>query len=156
MKRHLTKTFSIILVLLFTLSTTLFSQNTSKVSADPRLYQCFETSYIDNLLVTNPEQIAYLNYYLDHSYYVASLKAQKEVLGTDIHTLVEKTKDGKLTTINFNETKYNSKTFNVLKYNFATGYLLAPNYLWKEAGIVIVFYPEKSIKEEFVKFNKSK
>ncbi len=147
MKRHFIKSFYITLVLIFTLSTSIFSQNSNKVTPDPRLYQC---------LVSNPEMIAYYNYYLDHSYYVASLKAEKEVTGKDIHSVEKKSKDGNITNVKFSETKYNAKTFNVLKYNFETGYLLAPNYLWKEAGIVIVFYPEKSIKEEFIKFNKNK
>lgn len=156
MKRHFIKFFYITLVLVITAGTSLFSQNSNKVTPDPRLYQCFEKTYIDNLLVNNPEMIAYYNYYLDHSYYVASLKAEKEVTGKDIHNVEKKSKDGNITNVKFSETKYNAKTFNVLKYNFETGYLLAPNYIWKEAGIVIVFYPEKSIKEEFIKFNKNK
>ncbi len=152
MKRHFIKNSWIILLLILSFSTSLFSQNTKKIVPDARLYQCFENSYIDDLLVNNPEQIAYYNYYLDHSYYVASLNAPKQVIGTDIHTVVQKSKVGKPTNIKFNLTTYNVKTFNVLKYNFETGFLLTPNYIWKEAGIVVVFYPEKSIKEEFKKY----
>ena len=155
MKRNLIKNTSIILVLCLTLVTSLFSQNTNKVIPDSRLYQCFEKSYVDNLLMNNPEKIAYYNFYLDHSYYTASLKATKEVLGKDIHALLKKSKAGKLTDIKFNEVAYDKKTFNVLQYNFETGEMSTPNYIWNEAGIVIVFYPEKTIREEYKKFIKT-
>ncbi|MCX6230347.1 MAG: hypothetical protein NTZ33_02275 [Bacteroidetes bacterium] len=129
---------------------------TKNVIPDSRLFQCFEKSYIDNLVKTNPEQILYLNYYLDNSYYVASLKAEKQVLGIDIHTVFEKTKIGGVTTIPFSLKSYNKSTFNVLKYNFQTGYLEMPNYIWNEAGIVVVFRPEKDIREDFNMLQKAK
>ncbi len=132
-----------------------FAQNTN-VIPDARLYQCYEKAYLDNLVKTNPEQIQYLNYYLDNAYYVASLKAEKPVTGIDINTLFEKSKKGVVTKISFKEKVYNKTTFNVLKYNFQTGYLDTPTYIWKEAGIAIVFRPEKYIKEDFQMLQKSK
>ncbi len=129
-------------------SSSAFSQN-NNVAPDARLYQCYEKAYLDNLVKTNPEQVQYLNYYLDNAYYVASLKAEKPVTGIDINTLFEKSKKGIVTKISFKEKVYNKTNFNVLKYNFQTGHLATPTYIWKEAGIAIVFRPEKHVKEDF-------
>ena len=135
------------------ISLTTFAQ-TKIVKADIRLYQCFEKTYLDNLMKTDPDQVLFLNYYLDNAYYTASLKSEKPVTGIDINTLFEKSKKGGLTSIAFNEKTYNKSSFNVLKYNFQTGFLDTPTYIWKEAGIAIVFRPEKHIKEDFKQLNK--
>ncbi|MFZ4413796.1 MAG: hypothetical protein ACOYOV_11985 [Bacteroidales bacterium] len=134
---------------------TAYAQN-KNVKPDIRLYQCYEKTYLDNLAKTNPEQLQFLNYYLDNAYYVASLKSEKPVTGIDINTLFEKSKNGSLTSIAFNEKVYIKNSFNVLKYNFQTGYLDTPTYIWKEAGIAIVFRPEKHIKEDFNMLQKVK
>ena len=133
-----------------------FCQN-KNVTPDARLYQCYEKTYLDNLVKTNPEQIQYLNYYLDNAYYVANLKsAEKPITGIDIHILFEKSKNGTVTKVPFKEKAYNKASFNVLKYNFQTGYLDSPAYIWKEAGIAIIFHPEKYIKEDFNMLQKAK
>ena len=135
------------------ISLTTFAQ-TKIVKADIRLYQCFEKTYLDNLIKTDPDQVLFLNYYLDNAYYTASLVSEKPVTGIDINTLFEKSKKGTLTSIAFNEKTYNKSSFNVLKYNFQTGFLDTPTYIWKEAGIAIVFRPEKHIREDFKQLNK--
>ena len=140
-----------ITILLF--NTSLFSQS-NPVVADARLYQCYEKAYLDNLIKTDPEQVQFLNYYLDNAYYVASLKAEKPVTGIDIHLLFEKSKNGVISKVPFKEKVYNKASFNVLKYNFQTGFLDTPTYIWNEAGIAIVFRPEKHIKEDFKQKNK--
>lgn len=124
---------------------------TVSVKPDLRLYQCFSKQYVDNLLKTNPEQISYLNYYLDNSYYVVSLKSAKPIEGIDVHTLLKKTDKSK-----FSEMKYDKNSFNILKYNFSFNEITALTYIWKEAGIAIVLRPEKHIKEDFnmLKINK--
>lgn len=142
----------LVAVLLF--STSVFSQS-KNVTPDARLYQCYEKAYLDNLIKTNPEQIQYLNYYLDNAYYVVSLKnAEKPITGIDINTLFEKSKKEVVTSISFKEKVYKKASFNVLKYNFQTGFLDTPTYVWKEAGIAIVFRPEKHIKEDFNQLKK--
>ena len=88
-------------------------------------------------------------YYLDNSYYTASLKAEKPITGIDITTLFEKSKTGDVTKIPFKERIYNKASFNVLKYNFNLDENLFTTYLWKEAGIAIVFSPLKYIKSDF-------
>jgi len=129
------------------------SQN-KNLTPDARLYQCYEKTYLDNLIKTNPEQIQYLNYYLDNAYYVASLKAEKPVTGIDIHILFEKSKNGTVTKVPFKEKTYNKANFNVLKYNFNTDENLFNTYIWKEAGIAIVINPAKYLKGDFKQKNK--
>jgi hypothetical protein len=132
------------------------SQN-KNLTPDARLYQCYEKTYLDNLVKTNPDQILYLNYYLDNAYYVVSLKnAEKPITGIDINILFEKSKKGVVTSLPFKEKVYKKANFNVLKYNFQTGDLDSPTYIWKEAGIAIVFHPEKYIKEDFNMLQKAK
>ena len=151
MKRYLIKNTCIILVLSLTLVTSLFSQNKNKVTPDPRLYQCFEKSYIDNFLINNPDMIDYFNFYLDHSYYTVKLDriGEKPITGIDIHKVNIKSPDGKITTKTFNETSFNTKTFNALKYAFNNDNMNFPTYIWKEMGIAIVVRPEQYIKDDF-------
>lgn len=121
------------------------------VKPDARLYQCYSKQYIDNLLKTNPEQISYLNYFLDNSYYTVNLKdAKKAIEGIDVATLQKTTDKSK-----FTEVKYDKSTFNVLLYNFSFGDI-PYTYVWKSAGIALVLRPERHIKEDFnmLKINK--
>ncbi|MFZ4413794.1 MAG: hypothetical protein ACOYOV_11975 [Bacteroidales bacterium] len=153
MRKSLNFISKCLLIISMLISLTTFAQ-TKIVKADIRLYQCFEKTYLDNLIKTDPEQVLFLNYYLDNAYYTASLVSEKPVTGIDINTLFEKSKKGTLTSIAFNEKTYNKSSFNVLKYNFQTGFLDTPTYIWKEAGIAIVFRPEKHIREDFKQLNK--
>ena len=153
MRKSLNFISKCLLIISMLISLTTFAQ-TKIVKADIRLYQCFEKTYLDNLIKTDPDQVLFLNYYLDNAYYTASLVSEKPVTGIDINTLFEKSKKGTLTSIAFNEKTYNKSSFNVLKYNFQTGFLDTPTYIWKEAGIAIVFRPEKHIREDFKQLNK--
>jgi len=155
MKKSFNFTSKCLFIIALLFSSSVFSQN-KNLKPDARLYQCFEKSYLENLEKTNPEQIQYLNYYLDNAYYVASLKAEKPVIGIDIKVLFEKSKNGVITKIPFKEKTYNKTSFNILKYNFQTGFLDAPTYIWNEAGIAIVLRPEKYIKEDFNMLQKAK
>lgn len=134
--------FIVLLSFIFSLKS--YSQS-KKVIPDNRLIEIYGTSGINDMLKNNPKQIEYLNYYLDNSYYVVSLKNRsKQIEGIDIKLVTVKN-NGK----NFNEKVYLKEKFNVLKYNFTTGDTYALTYIWKEAGIAIVFRPEKHIKEDF-------
>lgn len=128
-----------------------FSQSKKNIP-DKRLYEVYSSDEINRMLNSDLKQLEYLNYYLDNCYYVVSLNnSQKPIEGIDIKLVTDK-KTGK----NFNEKTYLKGNFNVLKYNFNTGDTYALTYVWKEAGIAIVFRPEKHIKEDFEKKYNSK
>lgn len=123
--------------------------------ADQRLSDCFSQEYITQLENSNSELIPYYNYYLDNSYYVVDLKSVgKEVSGADIHTvLVGDNSGGKNF---FNETTYSKEKFNPLKYQFNLSANSFTTYLWKEAGIAIVFYPLSHIAADYKNYMKNK
>jgi hypothetical protein len=115
---------------------------------DPRLYECLGKTYIDRLSADKSELIPYYNYYLDHSFYVASMKADKPVTGIDIHTVrsaASKSFPGKP----FSEKEFIKGKFNPLKYNFTRALDGFTTYIWKEAGVALVFYPQRQFQEQF-------
>ncbi len=131
----------------------LFAQSTSKIIPDKRLNECFTAKQIAEMQKNDPQKIAYYNYYLNNSYYTASLKAEKPIEGIDIHTVALKNKpDSKF---NENPKSFNASTFNPLKYNFQTSEINFIVYVWKEAGIALVMKPNKHVKEEFEMYLKT-
>jgi len=118
-----------------------------KVVPDKRLVEVYGNDGVSDLLKSNSKHIEYLNYYLDNCYYVLNLNnCPKPIEGIDIKLVTNK-KNGQ----SFSERTFIKEKFNVLKYNFNTGDNYALTYIWKEAGIAIVFRPEKHIKEDFEK-----
>jgi hypothetical protein len=125
------------------------SQGTSDLyKPDVRLYDCMSKAHVDQLSSDKSDLIPYYNYYLEHSFYVASLNAEKPVTGTDIHKVLStesKTVPGKT----FSEKVYVQGKFNPLKYNFTRAIDGFTTYVWKEAGIALVFYPERQFQALF-------
>lgn len=123
--------------------------------ADQRLSDCFSQEYITQLENSNSELIPYYNYYLDNSYYVVDLKSVgKEVTGANIHTvLVSDNSGGKKY---FSETSFSKEKFNPLKYHFNLSANSFTTYVWKEAGIAIVFYPLSHISADYKNYMKNK
>ncbi len=150
MKNHGFLMRNVLLIISFLFCFSVQSQVVN-VKPDARLSQCYSKQYIDNLLKTNPEQISYLNYFLDNSYYTVSLKdAQKPIEGIDIATLQKNTDK-----LKFSEVKYDKSTFNVLLYNFSFSDI-PYTYVWKSAGIAIILRPERYVKEDFNMILKTK
>jgi hypothetical protein len=115
---------------------------------DPRLYECMEKSYADQLSSGRPELILYYNYYLDHSYNVVSLKLEKPVTGIDIHTVMLSGGDPAHPAY-FAEKKYIAGKFNPMKYDFVRAMDSFTTYIWKEAGIAIEFIPMRHFQAQF-------
>jgi hypothetical protein len=126
----------------------------NKAKPDSRLFECFETSYVNQMEQSNPMLIIYYNYYLENSFYVVNLNQPKPVTGENINTvtLINDLSDGK--TIYFSEKSFDLKKFNVLKYNFKTQDANFSTYIWKEANIAIVFYPRNQIAQGYKKYIK--
>ena len=59
----------------------------NKVKPDARLFECFETSYVNKMEQSNPRLVAYYNFYLENSFYVVNLKQPKPVTGENINTI---------------------------------------------------------------------
>jgi hypothetical protein len=133
----------LITCIVFFISTTISAQDIYK--PDKRLNDCIDADILSQMVSSKSELIPYYNYYIDHSYYVVDLKkAEKEVTGKDIHTVVSRAIGNKVTVL-FNEISYTKETFNPLKYNFNIMMNSFVTYIWKEAGIALVFYPQSQI-----------
>lgn len=120
-----------------------YSQN-STAHPDSRLLECFSAAEIEQMENTQPELIRYYNYYLDHSYYTVSLNLEKPVTGKDIHSLTLRNGNG-----GFQEKSFEAAVFNPLKYNLNLEQNSFTTYIWKEAGIALVFYPLSHIAAGF-------
>lgn len=126
---------------------TLCAQNVSK--ADPRIAECFSKETITQMENSNPELINYYNYYLDNSYYIVDLKSvDKEITGTNIHTVLMQS-DNPGEKIYFSEKTYIKEKFNPLKYHFNLQNNSFVTYIWKEAGVGVIFYPLSHISDDF-------
>jgi hypothetical protein len=140
--------------LLFLQTATAFSQTkTDPYTPDSRLYDCMKRDYVDKLSADRSELLLYYNYYLSNSYYVVKLKNEKPVTGEDIHTVTLSGESGAKTF--FAEKAYNAKTFNVMKYQFTRKMDGFTTYVWKEAGVALVFYPTRQVQANFNNYLKS-
>ena len=128
---------------------TAFCQTATEIVPDPRLYECFDSSYISQLQKDNPMLIVYYNYYLENAYYVVELQQPKPVTGEDIHKITLNEDLSKGSTVYFSEKTYTPGKFNVLKYAFKTQDENFVSYLWKEADVAIVFLPRIKISEGY-------
>jgi hypothetical protein len=143
------------IALFFFLSTAGFSQtNSDPYTPDARLYQCLKKDYVDQMSAQRSELLLYYNYYINNSFYVVKLNQEKPVTGIDIHT-VQTTKDVSATPVNFSEKTYNANTFNVMKYDFQRRQDGFVTYVWKEAGVALVFYPISHFQAAYSNYLKS-
>lgn len=119
----------------------LFAQQKA-VKPDPRLSECFTQEYIQQLK-NQPKLLAYYNYFLDHSYFIANADPAKPVESTDIREVL--TQDNGLgnggKAFDLDAEKINFKTFNPLKYAFVTNSERTVFYRLGNSGKLIGFYP---------------
>lgn len=149
------KVFKICAVALLLFQTiTAFSQkNADPYTPDSRLYDCMKRDYLDKLSSERSELLLYYNFYLSNSFYTVTLKSEKAVTGEDIHTVLLASEAGAKSY--FSEKSYNAKTFNVMKYQFTRKMDGFTTYVWKEAGIALVFYPTRHVQSNFSNYLKS-
>jgi hypothetical protein len=122
---------------------------------DTRLSDCFSSAEISQMVATKSELIPYYNYYLNNSYYAVDLKkAEKEFTGIDIHTVMSQTMGNEAK--HFLEVSYSKETFNPLLYHFNLQKDSYVTYIWKEAGVAIVFYPLSYISNAFKELSKNR
>lgn len=147
------KIFNYLSLVFLLITANLYAQKTVSTSkVDTRLYDVFGKSYIDNLAKTDANQLTYLNFFLENSYYVTSLVSEKPIVGTDIHKVSIKNNSN----VFFSEKTFNKKTFNPLKYNFVIDQNNFITYIWNEAGIAIIFHPQNHIKLDFDNYIRTK
>ncbi len=136
-----------------------FAQNiTNNISPDPRLYECFDSAYIQRTLSGNPEGIIYYNYLLDHSYFIAENDPSKPTTNAlDIYKVKKKDlkKTGKTEFFNEDLSSFNPKKFNVLSYNFIYDFNKYTTYKLGNTGKLLVFYPKSVFIQMYNEYKKS-
>ncbi|NVO04195.1 MAG: hypothetical protein HXX09_15990 [Bacteroidetes bacterium] len=148
------KKISFLLIVSFFMTSICLKAQDNKIKPDSRLYECFEASYVNQMEQSNPKLVAYYNYYLENSFYVVDLKQSKPVTGENINSVTLIKDLSKDKTIYFSEKSFDLKKFNVLKYKFKTEDNSFSTYIWKDAGIAIIFLPRNQIAEGYQKFIK--
>jgi len=77
------KMYQTLLILL--LSSGIFAQTATSPAAveiDQRLYDVYDTDYLEKLKTVNPFVLQRWNYYLDHSFFIADLDPDKQITPT--------------------------------------------------------------------------
>ncbi|MBT6685226.1 MAG: hypothetical protein HOB05_02760 [Bacteroidetes bacterium] len=136
--------FSVILLCLLIIDISATAQNKSSdiFSPDNRLFDCFENSYIEMLQEKNPSLIMYYNFFLDSSYYVVDLPAEKQEFVNKLESL-DLGNDQDI------------KCVNVLKYDIKLDFEKITYFRLGNTQKMIVFYSGKELFEKYNDYRRS-
>ncbi|NTW34334.1 MAG: hypothetical protein HGB12_17230 [Bacteroidetes bacterium] len=150
-----TKTF---LLLLFSAISVIRSYAQTCITPDPKLYECFDSSFIKSTLLKSPESILYYNFYLNNSYYIIDNDTKKPTTeALDIYK-VEKSVKGKTEKIEFfssDLSNFDIKKLNVLMYDFEIDFNKYTTYKMGKTGKLLIFYPKSVFLQKFTEYKKS-
>ena len=130
-------------------SSILLAQN--NIEPDKRLNSKYSQEYLTNLIHNNPETLEYLNFCLDHSYYIITDDNHK--LG-DCQPLVPIDNSTKQIADNYLVSGDITK-FNYLDYKFEISYNERSFYRIGNTDNIVVFYSSKEMAEKFNNYKKS-
>jgi hypothetical protein len=127
-----------------------FSQSSKDMySPDARLYEAFGKDRIEFLKQNNPDLIMYYNFYLDNAFVLVQHPTDK------IQGIVKNCPMLEVNNPSFAMDKPDmtkgTKSINILKYKYQIDPNKATTYRLDNSGIVIVFYPAKTITEKYNK-----
>lgn len=138
--KFLTLSFLLIVTGLATIS----AQNNSSVP-DQRIIDAYGTTYTNKLIAQSPQRIAYLNYFLDHSYVIVERASFAGEKMAKVSTVDLNNKHTGLTT----RPNFDVNSFNVLQYNFKRNRKIKTQYRIDNTNKVLVFYSEEEITNAF-------
>ncbi len=145
----------VIALLLMIFSIISFAQdNVFNPKPDERLFECFDSTYIETLIKTESVMILYMNFFLDSSYFITDIPKGKEIMITDIRTvtIVKMKKDGKKQFFNEDLDPFKPVSFNVYKYNFTRNFNQKSFYKLGDTGKMLVFYSGEELNNTFNKY----
>ena len=124
---------------------------------DPRLYQCYDSSFLDTLMIYRSNLIIYLNYYLDNAYFIADLPPNKSLDIPDVSEvlIIPRKEADKYRNFDLNVEGYNPANWNILRYNFKRSFDDRTYYKLGNTGKVLVFYSGSELNEMFNEFKRS-
>ena len=121
------------------------SAQTNSSSPDQRIIDVYGTTYTNKLVAQNPDRIAYLNYFLDHSYEIVERASFVGEKMAKVSTVDLNNKHTALTS----RPNFDVNSFNVLQYNFKRNRKIKTQYRIDNTNKVIVFYSEEEITNAF-------
>ncbi len=123
-------------------ATHLFAQQS--IVADARLSDVYSQDYLNDLEQNNPQEIEYLNWYLDNSYQIVYAGVEKcEQMPCLKHLNTETKLPGEIVN------SINEEDFNILLYSFERGYDKKTHYRIGNTGYAIVFESHLKLAENF-------
>ncbi|MFN4235366.1 MAG: hypothetical protein ACK4IK_11225 [Bacteroidia bacterium] len=116
---------------------------------DNRLFDVYTLQYIEELKSKNIDQLLYLNYFLDHGWYIdklpkeklTTIQSLKLLINTDIHSETE------LSEILSDSNRY--KEFNILKYQIIRNAKGNTVYKINDDGLVLIIYGNDQLMQAF-------
>jgi hypothetical protein len=122
-----------------------FSQ--SVITPDSRLSAAYTSEYLTSLNNTQPQELQYLNWYLDNSYTIVEAGIEKCSQMPALKSFDPNTK-----TIGENVESIDEGNFNILLYSFERKYDKNSYYRIGDTGYAIVFESHKKLAENFNKY----
>lgn len=124
----------------------LFSLNALGQFVDSRLEEVFSETYIQNLTENHPNDLDYLNWYLDNSYVIIEISPEKcEYLPYLKHF------DPVTKSVGENVIDLDQENLNVYRYSFERLYDKSTTYRIGDSGKAIVFISQKDLATNFNK-----
>lgn len=123
--------------------------NAQEIKIDNRIKDAFPTEYINELRLNNPDQLLFLNYFLDNAWYIEKLPQQKL---TEIKSLKSLENTDELTAAEIAQILSDpnrKKEFNILKYKIERNPIGETLYKINEEGLVLVIYNNDYIMQGF-------
>lgn len=140
------KKIFLLCVLLTLASGFLMSQN--DITADSRLNDVYSQNELDHLLLENPNQVKYLNWYLDNSYQIVEVGIEKsEQMGylKSVDPLTKATG----AVVNY----IDEETFNILLFNCENQYDKKTYYRIGNTGYAVEIESLKNLAINYNKYN---
>jgi hypothetical protein len=148
------KRMTLVLVLALNLFVLKIHGQGREYKADSRLITCLGKEAVQELAESKSDLLLYYNYILNHSYYTTPLNLEKAVTGTDIRQVSIKAEFNGKAPATFSEQAFDPATFNPMLYDFAPELNSFKTYVWKSAGIAIIFKPISHVEAEFKEWMK--
>lgn len=155
-KNHMkTKTF---IFILFSVMFIIKSYAQIDITPDSRLYECFDSAFVKNTLLSSPVTILYYNYYLNNSYYIANNDVKKPTTeALDIYKVKKsiKGKTEKVEIFNNDLSDFDTKNLNVLMCDFKIDFNNYITYKLGKTGKLLIFFPKSVFLQMFTEYKKS-
>jgi hypothetical protein len=123
--------------------------NAQEIKIDNRIKDTFPAEYINDLHLNNPDQLLFLNYFLDNAWYVDNLPQEKL---TGIKPLKSLDNSDNLSVSEISQILTDSKRkkeFNILKYKIERNPKGETVYKINDQGLVLIIYKNEDIMQGF-------